>query len=79
MSEQKPNPWTVDLDDPLFECPDCFAVVRVKSQEAKRRILAAAIRLLPPNLAVNCDQTAIVKALALPYADHPDYQESWRA
>jgi hypothetical protein len=44
---------------------------------AKRAILNAAVMLLVDD-AEDEEAAEIVKNLALPYADHPDYQESWR-
>lgn len=41
--------------------------------EAKRRIVAEVLPTHP-----DYDPLYVQKALALPYADHPDYDEAWR-
>lgn len=46
--------------------------------EAKRRILDEVNRIMPPNLKVDCGQTTILKAMALPYASHSEYRKEWR-
>ena len=48
--------------------------------EAKRRIVETANALLVDtcDLQHSCEAEDILSALALPYADHPDYDEAWR-
>ncbi len=46
--------------------------------EAKRRIIATFDRYVGHARAERDHETAILKALALPYADHPGFREEWR-
>jgi len=57
--------------DALDDCT-CGAQTRVLAEcEAKRRIVALCDDYEEP-------APSVLLALALPYADHPDYDESWR-
>jgi hypothetical protein len=47
----------------------------LREVEAKRRIIDLADSL---GYVTNDAEPAILAALALPYADHPDYREEWR-
>lgn len=42
--------------------------------EAKRRIVSLCSPIIPSD----CGVPEVLNALALPYADHPDYREEWR-
>lgn len=44
--------------------------------EAKRRIVDMAVTSSPPSPLVTKGATAVLRCLALPYADHPDYPET---
>ena len=55
--------------------------VRVLAEcESKRRIitLCGVDPLQPGALLLRVQTDAVVRLLALPYADHPDYREQWR-
>jgi hypothetical protein len=66
-----------DLSDQAFAHARSHDPARVlREVEAKRRIvkrIAAEIRAVGPSLA----STWVLHALAMPYADHPDYDPTW--
>jgi hypothetical protein len=47
--------------------------------EAKRRIVEVAAWLLQDGTRAQLTAHQLLGALALPYADHPDYREEWRS
>jgi hypothetical protein len=48
--------------------------------DAKRQIMHEVLWVTDgqANLDVDCGQTRVLRALALPYNDHPDYRQEWR-
>jgi hypothetical protein len=73
--------WAVDVDRRVLEVDPSRLVAEC---EAKRRIaaeLADAVSNYEVNLGPEGEVTRltfVLRALALPYADHPDYQPEWR-
>ena len=64
--------------DPARVLAECEAKRRiVKEVETTRRGQFAAPGT--GTLALNYGLDSVLRALALPYADHPDYREEWRA
>jgi hypothetical protein len=67
-----------------FEGSESESALVLREVEAKRRIVAeiAIVVLASPPLPMPpewVDQlTKFLRLIALPYADHPDYDESWR-
>ena len=72
-SEPEPEPWLA-VGWPSSEHPGPVVLVGperfLAECEAKRRIIDAAEDLH--------SRRFILEALALPYANHPDYDEAWR-
>ncbi|WP_127933425.1 DUF6221 family protein [Nonomuraea polychroma] len=85
------GPWTAYLPDPLRLHIARYDPARVlREVEAKRCILDALAsdvaqfsggveqQKFAERMATWAKAYAVLRLLALPYADHPDYQERWK-
>ena len=59
-----------------------FEIAARHERESRRRIIAACLPDYRDSLTNGDDTTSLAEevlvALALPYADHPDYREEWK-
>jgi hypothetical protein len=73
--------WASDVNRPVLEVDPSRMVAEC---EAKRRVVAQFVDAVANYEADAGPQgqvtrlTFVLRALALPYADHPDYQPEWR-
>ena len=71
--------WTSDVGRPAIEVDPSRIIAEC---EAKRRVVAAYVEGVANYRIGPHDEvdrlTFVVRALALPYADHPEYQPEWR-
>jgi hypothetical protein len=80
-SDHRDDEWCADgvnlrgAQRVMLEPQIVFDARRVLAEcEAKRRIVDE----FAPRLRMNGDFDGLFRALALPYADHPDYREEWK-